>query len=52
MKIVAAIMDISSVKKDGKIKQYFITKVKKYLVYDPRKVIIRDTDAAHAKQIR
>lgn len=38
MKIIAAIMDISFVKEDGKRKQHLITKVKKFLVYDPSKV--------------
>lgn len=38
MKIIAAIMDISFVKKDGKIKQFFISKVRRFLVYDPSKV--------------
>ena len=38
MKIIAAIMDVVHVKKNDKIKQFFINKVKKYLVYDPSKV--------------
>lgn len=35
MKILAAVMDVVHVKTDRKIKQYYITKIKKYLVYDP-----------------
>ena len=42
MKILAAITDIVHVKKDGKRKQYFITKIKRCLVYDPRKATCRD----------
>ena len=40
MKILAAVMDIVHVRKDGKIKQYFITKIKRCLVYDPNVVNI------------
>ena len=36
MKIIAAIMNISFVRKFHK--EYIITKVKKFLVYDPSKV--------------
>ena len=50
MKIIAAIMDVVHVKRwFGEFK---ITKIKKYLVYDPRKVTCRDIDDARAKQIR
>ena len=38
MKIIAAIMDVVHVKKDGKRKQFFITKIIRCLVYDPSKV--------------
>ena len=38
MKILAAIMDISFVKWSGSHRQHVIRKVKKFLVYDPRKV--------------
>ena len=39
MKILAAILDISFVKWDGRYKQHFISKVKKFLVYDPRTIV-------------
>ena len=52
MKIIAAIMDVVHVKKDGKRKQFFITKIKKCLIYDPRMVFIREIDDARSKQIR
>ena len=50
MKILAAIMDVVHVKKY--FDQYRITKIKKCLIYDPRKVVIRKIDDARAKQIR
>ena len=52
MKILAAIMDISFVEYWWRTKGYRISKVKKCLVYDPRKVTCRDIDDARAKQIR
>ena len=52
MKILAAVMDVVHVKTDKKIKQYYITKIKKYLVYDPSKVAPREIDDARSKQIR
>ena len=51
MKILAAVMDITFVKY-RKPKGYYIHKVKKCLVYDPRKVVIRKNDDERAKQIR
>ena len=42
MKIIAAIMDISFVKKYRY--GYIISKVKKFLVYDPSKVAPRDVE--------
>ena len=44
MKILAAIMDISFVKYCGSRRQHIISRVKKFLVYDPRKVTIRHTE--------
>ena len=58
MKIIAAIMDVVHVKPHrtsmfGNVyEQFVITRIKKYLVYDPRKVTCRDIDDARAKQIR
>ena len=58
MKILAAVMDVVFVKQlitrgfNNSFEQYRITKTKRYLVYDPRKVVIRKIDDARAKQIR
>ena len=52
MKILAAIMDVVFVKYWWRTKGYRISKVKKYLVYDPSKVVVREIDDARAKQIR
>ena len=58
MKILAAIMDVVFVKPirtvgfGSVVEQFKITKIKKFLVYDPNKMIIRNTDDEHAKQIR
>ena len=50
MKIIAAIMDVVHVKRW--YKEFKITKIKKCLVYDPRKVAPREIDDARSKQIR
>ena len=58
MKILAAVMDVVHVRKlitrgfDNSFEQYRITKIKKCLIYDPRKVAPREIDDARAKQIR
>lgn len=44
MKIVAAIMNISFVKFRGRPKGYYISKVKKCLVYDPRVIKVASCD--------
>lgn len=50
MKILAAIMDISFVKKDRKIKRYFISKVKRCLVYDPKIIKVASWDVERDEQ--
>ncbi len=50
MKILAAVMDVVHVKKYRY--GYFITKIKRCLVYDPSKVVVREIEDARAKQIR
>ena len=52
MKILAAIMDVVHVKYHHQHKHFAIHKIKKCLVYDPRKVSIRKNDDERAKQIR
>ena len=58
MKILAAIMDVVHVKPHrtsmfGNVyEQFVITKIKKFFVYDPRMVVVREIDDARAKQIR
>jgi len=50
IKILAAVMDVVFVR--PWFKEFKITKIKKFLVYDPRKVAIREIDDARSKQIR
>ena len=50
MKIVAAIMDISFVKFCKRPKGYYISKVKRCLVYDPRVVKVASWDIEKEKQ--
>ena len=52
MKILAAIMDVVHVKKNDKIKQFFINKVKRYLVYDPSKVTGWDIERKYNERTR